>query len=216
MKRSLIVMLIVLLCSTICYGRERFAAFPTIGVCTGSYVRYRAEPNTDADIWGRLQNGDKVIVVGQTVVDGEIWYEILPSNAQDSAFVYGKYLKPYYDENTQQSRAGKLIMDILQVYSPYKDNDYYSEYGGEEVKRKYGRDGWLRRVEAWKSGCSFGNDADTDKNINIGDNVSKLEKVLGEPDDMSGSEWIYTAGDYATLTFRVRDGKIVRMIYEEE
>ena len=50
MKRSVLVILIALLCSTVCYGGERFAAFPTVGVCTGSNVRYRSQPSTNADI----------------------------------------------------------------------------------------------------------------------------------------------------------------------
>ena len=124
---------------------ERFVAFPTIGVCTGSYVRYRSEPNTDADIWGRLQAGERVIVDSLTAVDGEIWYEILPKNAQDSAFVFGKYLVPYYDEEIQQSSVGKMIIKVLQTYCPYKDYDYYGEFNYPEVKRDYDRQGWLER-----------------------------------------------------------------------
>ncbi|MBR0278861.1 MAG: hypothetical protein IJQ75_02625 [Synergistaceae bacterium] len=44
------------MCSTVCYGGERFSAFPTVGVCTGSNVRYRSQPNTNADIWGSLKS----------------------------------------------------------------------------------------------------------------------------------------------------------------
>lgn len=216
MKRVILAVLIALLPVSFAEGAGKFAAFPTIGVCTSDSVRYRSQPDTKADVWGRLRKGDKVIVDGQRVVRGETWYEILPSDAQDSAYVYGKYLKPYYDESTQRSRAGKLILDVLQVYSPYEEYDYYDEYGGPEVRRKYNREGWLVRVEAWKPGCSFGNDADEDKNISIGDYIGKLNKILGEPDKMNGSEWIYNAGDYATFTFRIKDGKITRMIYEDK
>ena len=198
----------VVMCVTVCEAASRFVAFPTVGVCTGSYVRYRSNPDTESDIWGRLSVGEKVIVDGQTAVDGEIWYEILPKNAQDSAFVFGKYLVPYYDEEIQQSTIGKMIIEILLTYAPNLDNDYYDEDNSPEVKRFYGDDGWLLRVEAWNSGSKFGE-------IEIGDNVSKLTKILGEPDSESSSEWRYIAGEFGSVTFRIKDGKITRMIFDE-
>lgn len=215
MRKILAVIIMSLLGTTIpAMCAEKFAAFPTVGVCTGSYVRYRVEPNTDADIWGRLSVGEKVIVDGQTVVDGEIWYDILPKNAQESAFVFGKYLVPCYDEELQRSPFSKLIVDVLQTYCPYEDDDYWGEYDGEfeypEIKRRYNKQGWLARVELWKPSKDFGFG-----DIHIGDSVSKLREILGEPDSDTGSAWQYMAGNYAVFTFSVRDGKIVRMIYEE-
>ena len=213
--RKIFAAAIVLLVSAPAMCAEKFEVFPTVGVCTGSYVRYRAEPSTDSDIWGRLSEGERVIVDGQTAVDGEVWYEILPKNAQDSAFVFGKYLVPFYDGEVQQSPAGRMIVSVLQTYCPNKDNDYWGEYDGEfdypEIKRKYNSQGWLSRVELWNPSKDFGFG-----DIRIGDNVSKLRDILGEPDKESDSECVYMAGSYATFTFRVRDGKITRMIYEEE
>ena len=216
MKRLILAVLIALLCASFAECAGKFAAFPTIGVCTGDSVRYRAKPDTKSEIWGSLALNEKVIVDSLKVIDGEIWYEILPKDAQDSAYVYGKYLSPYFDEEAQKSPIHNIVIDILQVYSPYEDYDYYTEYGGEEVKRTYDKSGWLVRVEAWKKGCSFGNDGhDESKNISIGDDVSKLAKILGEPGKKSGSEYEYTAGT-SSLTFRIDDGKITRMIYEDK
>ena len=215
MRKILAVVAVFILCVSACEARTRFVDFPTLGVCTGSYVRYRGEPNTDADIWGRLSEGERVIVAGQTAVNGEIWYEILPKNAQDSAYVFGKYLVPCFDEELQRSAFNKMIIDVLQTYCPYEDADYWGEYDGEfdypEIKRKYNRKGWLSRVELWNPSEHFGFG-----DIRIGDNVSKLRDILGEPDSETGSQWRYMAGSYAAFTFRVRDGKITRMIYEEE
>ena len=208
MRKILAVIFAFIMCVSACEAGGRFAAFPTVGVCTGSYVRYRANPDTDSDIWGRLQVGEKVIVDGQTSVDGEIWYEILPKNAQDSAFVFGKYLVPYYDEEIQQSPVGKMIIKILQTYAPYLDDDYYDEDNSPEVKRFYGDDGWLVKVEAWNPGSNFGE-------IGIGDNASKLTEILGEPDSESRTERRYIAGEFGSITFRIKDGKITRMIYED-
>ncbi|MBR0150670.1 MAG: SH3 domain-containing protein [Synergistaceae bacterium] len=215
MRKILAVIAVFILCVSACEGRTRFVDFPTLGECTGSYVRYRAEPSTDSDIWGRLSMGDKVIVVGQTAVDGEVWYEILPKNAQESAYVFGKYIAPFFNEELQRSLLNKLIIDVLQTYCAYEDDDYWGEYDGEfdypEIKRKYNSQGWLSRVELWNPSKDFGFG-----DIRIGDNVSKLRDILGEPDKESDSECVYMAGSYATFTFRVRDGKITRMIYEEE
>ncbi len=87
----------------------KFVAFPTVRVCTEANVRYRGNPDTDSDIWGRLNVGEKVIVEGQTAVDGKICYEISPKNAQDSAFVFGKYLIPYYDNVNTQPENLRLL-----------------------------------------------------------------------------------------------------------
>ncbi len=216
MKRIILAMLIALLLVSFAEGAGKFAAFPTIGVCTGDSVRYRAKPDTNAEIWGSLSKNMKVVVESQKVIDGETWYEIKPKDAQEMAYVYGKYLVPYFDEEAQKSPVNKMVIDILQVYSPYEDEDYYTEYGGEEVKRTYDKSGWLVRVEAWKKGCSFGNDGqDESKNITIGDDISKLAKLFGEPDRKSDSECEYTAGS-SSLTFKIENGKITRMIYEDK
>ena len=208
MRKILAVVVILAVCS-VCEAEGGFVDFPTVGMCTGDYVRYRAKPNTNAEIRGRMYTGEKVIVDGMTSVNGETWYEILPPNAQDSAFISGKYMTPYYDEDMQKSPAGRLIVEVLQTYAPREDYDYYNEYDDSpEVKRKY-RDGWLARVEAWNPGSYFGE-------IEIGDRVSKLNQILGEPDSSSKSQYRYSAGDYATFTFKIEDGKITRMIYEED
>ena len=84
------------------------------------------------------------------------------------------------------------------------------EFDYPEIKRSYNKQGWLVRVEAWNYSKDFGFG-----DIHIGDNVNKLREFLGEPDSDNGSEWQYLAGNYATFTFSIRDGKISRMIYEE-
>ena len=215
MRKILAVLTAIILVSAIpAMSAERFVSFPTLGVCTGSSVRYRGEPNTRGEIWGRLELDEKVIVEGRKIVNGEVWYEISPKDAQDSAYVFGKYLVPYFDEDTQSSSAGKMIIDVLQTYCPYRDHDYWGEYDGEyvypEVRRKFDSQGWLVRVEAWEANKDFGFG-----DIHIGDSEEKLTEILGDPDEDTGPERIYMAGSSASLTFRVEDGKITRMIYEE-
>ncbi|MBR0257941.1 MAG: hypothetical protein IJQ58_09415, partial [Synergistaceae bacterium] len=77
MRKILAAVIISILCiSSPAISSERFMSFPAIGVCTGTYVRYRDNPDTDGEIRGRLNAPERVIVFSQTVTDGDIWYEI--------------------------------------------------------------------------------------------------------------------------------------------
>ncbi len=214
MKRLILAMLIALLLVSFAEGAGKFAAFPTVGVCTGDSVRYRAKPDTKSEIWGSLSLNEKVIVDGQKVIDGETWYEILPKDAQDSAYVYGKYLAPYFDEEAQKSPVNKTVIKILLTYCPFRDYDYWGEYDSQfvypEVTRTYNKQGWLTGVEAWNPSKDFGFG-----DIYIGDDASKLTELFGEPNRKSDSEYEYTAGT-SSLTFRIENGKITRMIYEDK
>lgn len=183
---------------------ERFISFPAIGICTGTYVRYRDNPDTDGEILGRLNAPERVIVFGQTVTDGEIWYEIGNPQGQDSAFVFGKYIRPMFNETSQQSELCKFIFSIMMNYGLTEGSDYYE---GPQVSRKYDSAGGLVRVEAWRKGCSFGD-------VNIGDESGKVREILGEPDSMDDSEWVYRL-ERSRVRFMLEDGKITRMIYEE-
>lgn len=214
MRRIILAILIVLSCVSFAECAGKFASFPTIGVCTGDSVNYRAQPGTKAEIWGKFNKNTKVIVDSRKVVDGETWYEVYPPNAQDTAYVHGKYLVPYFDEEAQKSPVNKTVIKILLTYCPYRDYDYWGEYDGEfdypEVTRTYNKQGWLMGVEAWNPSKDFGFG-----DIHIGDDAGKLTKILGEPDKKSGSEYEYTAGT-SSLTFRIENGKITRMIYEDK
>lgn len=203
MRKFLALAAILAVCS-VCEAKARFVEFPTVGMCTGDYVRYRAQPNTKADIWGRMYKGEKVIVESRTSVKGETWYKIAPTDSQDYPFISGKYMTPCYDEAVQRSPVGRLIPAIHNEYY------FYDEYDDDrpEIKRTY-RDDWLVRVEVWDTENTFGE-------IKIGDKVSKLTRILGEPDSSSKSQYRYSAGDYATFTFKIQDGKITRMIYKED
>ena len=203
MRKVLAAVVVILVMSSVCEAKGRFAVLPAIGMCTGDYVRYRAQPNTKAEIWGSMNSGEKVIVESRTSVKGVTWYEIAPHDAQDFAFISGNYITPCYDEDVQRSPAGRLIPAI------HKEYYYYGEYDDDlpEIKRTY-RNEWLVRVEVWNTENSFGD-------VNVGDKVSKLKQFLGEPDELSSSEYRYLAGDYAVFTFKIQDGKITRMIYEE-
>lgn len=95
MKKLLAALLLVCILSSGALAAARFRSFPAQGVCTGDYVRYRTDPDTDADVVGRLFKGDRVRVLSQTSVYGEIWYEIEdPEDEDNTVWVYGKYIRP--------------------------------------------------------------------------------------------------------------------------
>ncbi len=98
MRKVILAAVLVCLClSCAAYGASRFRDFPAKGICTGDYVRLREEPNTSSMVMGRLFKGDTVIVVSQSTVKGEVWYEIEDPEdeyGETTVWVYGKYIRP--------------------------------------------------------------------------------------------------------------------------
>ena len=206
MRKVCVILLAVLMSCTVCEARGRFVTFPAVGMCTGTYVRYRMDPGTDGEPFdGRLNTGDRVIVIGQTAVKGQVWYEIDNPEGEYTAFVFGKYIEPMYTEESQRMPMIQTITEILQTYGSNRKRSHL--YIGPEVKRKYTKDGQLYEVDASKEGCYFGE-------INIGDSTRQLRKILGEPDMEDDSEWEYRFEVDTILRFMIEDGKITRMIYE--
>ena len=76
MKKFLAALVLLCVLSSGAFAAQKFRDFPAEGVCTGDYVRYRLDPDTESEIIGRLFTGDRVTVLSQTSVDGEVWYEI--------------------------------------------------------------------------------------------------------------------------------------------
>lgn len=204
--RKVLAVLAVLICSSFCEARERFITFPALGKCTGKYVRYREAPDIDSKILGRLNKPERVIVLGRTAVNGQIWYEIEDPKSDKTAFVFGKYIVPYYNETAQQSPIVKLIVNILHTYGITEEQSKF--YDGPKVNTDYNEIGELAAVEAWKNGSVFGE-------ICIGDDVKVLEEILGEPDIKRNTDWAYKAGKNTVVGFLLEDGKIRKMIYSE-
>ena len=206
MRKVCVILLAVLMFCTACEARARFVTFPAVGLCTGTYVRYRMDPGTDAEAFnGRLNTGDPVIVIGQTAVNGQVWYEIDNPEGEYTAFVFGKYIEPMYTEESQRMPMIQVITEILQNYGITRKRSEL--YNGPKVRRQYTKDGVLCVVDAQEEGCYFGE-------ITIGDDTRKLRRVLGDPDMEDDSEWEYRYEVDTILRFMLEDGKITRMIYE--
>ena len=206
MRKNFVVFIVLLLClAAPSFAKERFVSFPGLGECNGTYVRYREDPNTEAEIIGRLNTHDRVIVLSQTAVEGEIWYEIEDPKSDRIAFVYGKYIEPVFMEQVQRGKSYSLMVEILQNYGITKEKaeEYYE---GPRVKTRY-TDGTLTYVEASRNGCSFGE-------ISIGDDREKVEEVLGRPDDNKNDILEYEIDLDTFLSFYIEDGKVVKMTFD--
>ena len=205
MKRIFLVILIALLCVPFAECAERFVTFPALGRCTGTYVRYRDIPGTDGEIVGRLNSPERVIVIGQTVTDGDLWYEIEDPRAEATAFVFGKYIAPVFDETTQQSELYRMLVSIFQSYGITKEKAMFNN--GPSIEIEHTDDAGIFQLDVWEKGCSFGD-------VNIGDDRKKLREILGEPDVMSESEWEYRLDTDIIFTFRFTDSRISHMSYQ--
>ncbi|MBQ3458358.1 MAG: SH3 domain-containing protein [Synergistaceae bacterium] len=203
MKHLILVLLFSLFCTPANAGSEKFVTFPALGFCTGKYVRYRDNPDTEGEILGRLNSPERVIVLNQTVTDGDLWYEIEDPHSENTAFVFGKYIEPVYDETSQQGEPYKMMVSVIQTYGLTQERSKL--YNGPKVNITHKAP---FKIEAFNKGCSFGD-------VSIGDNTMKLREVLGEPDILTDSQWEYRIEVDTILEFRLKDGKIERMIFEE-
>ena len=204
-----------------------FRAFPTRGVSTGSSVRLREEPNTDSEILGRLDLDQSVIVMGETSVDGQTWYEIDNPFDEGSAWVFGKYIRAVIEEEYQEDPLRQLLIKIEMTCgaSPEKARAMF----GKPAKQKrevIGSDGDIVRINMTWSGHSaeYLNGSLTGASVTkgktsfgdfrIGDDTDKLEDILGKPKDMSDESWNYQIGELSYVTFTLKNGKIVEMSYQ--
>ena len=200
--------LIVFIFGTIspAFSSKRFVTFPALGRCNGTYVRYRDNPDTEGEILGRLNKPERVIVLGQTANDGEIWYEIEDPHSEGTAFVFGKYIEPVYGETTQQGEAYRMLVGIIQAHGISPEREKF--YDAPKVQAEYKEGLGLMRLEANNESCTFGE-------VRIGDDAERLREILGEPDIMGASEWEYRIEANTILLFKLKEGRIVSMIYED-
>ena len=205
MKRLILALLVTLLCVPFAEGSEKFVTFPALGRCTGTSVRYRDSPGTDSEIVGRLNAPERVIVVGQTVKDGDLWYEIEDPRAEAISFVFGKYIEPVFDETTQQSELCKMLVDIFQSYGITKEKTMF--YNGPKIEIEHTDDAGIFQLDVWQKGCPFGD-------VDIGDDKEKLRSVLGEPDTADNTQWQYVLDGDIIFTFRFKGGRISHMSYQ--
>ena len=189
-------------------GNNAFASFknlPAFGVCTATNVRIREDPDTSSAtrVVARLDNPERVIVLSQTYVDGEIWYEIDMSQKNyfdeheddyesvETAFVYGQFISPLYDDDMYDENLIKLLMHLNRnsIRNPNADYDK----------------GWLINLRITK-GTIMPN------SLKIKDSSEKLTNFLGKPDKRNGDILTYRADENTFFDFVIKNNHISEMI----
>lgn len=203
MTYKIFTLILIMFSCNVCDALERFVTFPAIGKCTGTYVRYRENPDTEANILGRLNKPQNVIVLSQTAINGEVWYEIEDPERDSTAWVFGKYIVPLFSEATQRSELYPIVVSVMQDYGINKTKAKL--YSGSKVNTEY-RNNNLAAVEVFRKGNAFAD-------IKIGDNEEKLTDILGIPDRKDGIKCTYIEGKDIILVFDVKNGKITRMLF---
>lgn len=242
-KISLAVLICVMAVSS-AFGEARiFVEYPTLGECTGDNVRIRSRADTNAEIIGKLNELDTIIVLRKVNTKGGVWYEVDNPKGEGEAYVFGKYIAPAYKQEFQRSKAAKILTDMRLTYgaTPEKMSALSgrsgritrrdSETGFPFVVGDWGdyrvlyRDssngitGYIKSLEVKSGNKSFGN-------IHIGDSTEKLRRELGDPEKESSTSWEYDiclygyhegyveeCVDACIFRFSIEDGKISRMYY---
>lgn len=236
---AILLCLIVVSCA---WGEARtFVEYPTLGECTGNNVRIQSKPSTNSEIVGKLDEYDKIVVLGRIKAQSGVWYEVDNPTGEGEAYVFGKYLVPAYRQEFQRSKGAKLLTDIRLTYGPTpekmlalsgkprkltrRDRDdipfVIGDWGDYRVfywDTVEERAGYLKSLEVKSGSKPFGN-------IFIGDSTNKLRRELGDPKNESDTLWEYEfllygydedadeLVDTCILRFTIEDGRVSRMYY---
>lgn len=242
-KKISFAVLICIMAVSSAFGESKiFVEYPTLGECTGNNVRIRSNPNTNAEIIGKLNEYDTIIVLRKVTSKNGVWYEVDNPKGEGEAYVFGKYLVPAYKQKFQRSQGAKILTDMRLTYgSTFEKMQELSDEPGKLTRRdndgvpfvivdwedyrvfyresEDGVMGYLKSMEIKSGNKSFGN-------IHIGDSTEKLRRELGKPKKESSTLWeyeIYLFGyhegyveecvDSCIFRFSIEDGKISRMYY---
>lgn len=203
--------------------------YPTIVACTGTGVRLRADPSTTSRILGKADEGDWFIAVGETAVDGDVWYEVEHPTQKGTAWIFGKYVEEYLDES-MRTPAFYTVVRVRQSFgnSPAKARVLFGKprketkrmFYVEMARRDFSEEvlvysthearyveGTLAEVVIREGTLPFGE-------LRIGDPADKLIELLGEPQERGGDGWLYEVSPVEVLQFGVENGRVVTMRFE--
>ena len=205
--------------------------YPTLGWCTGNAVRLRDKPSTgkDSKIIGKVNDFDLLIVLGETSVDGDTWYEVEHPRQKGTAWIFGKYVAtdegdavgtPAYDMAVRIRMTFGLTPERAKALlgKPGKESKRkfwfepaaqdYTEVALEypDFKLEYVQDR-LRQVDVSGGMTPFGD-------IRVGDRMERVRDVLGPPQEEGDEGLSYEAGPVERLLFEERDGKVYKMTWE--
>lgn len=203
--------------------------YPIMALCTGESVRLREEPSTEAKIVGKV-DGASLYVLGETSVDGQVWYEVDHPTQKGTAWIFGKYVDlSYYGSDEDFTPTVRLRWKVEMAFgsTPDKARSLFGKPQKESAKKTWvegaGRElpditltwpthtaqyveGGLTNVKVTKGTMPFGS-------FRIGDPAEGVKDLLGEPTEDEAGVWGYDFGSVQWLLFTVKGGKIAAMEY---
>ena len=204
--------------------------YPDIGVCVGNSVRLREDPDTESGIVGRVNEGETLILLAETSVDGQRWYAVDHPTEEGTAWVFGRYIETYkgYEAGTPACNMSiQVIMNfgvtpekaraLLGKPVKARQGKFFFDPASQELSEEVLEfsncqlqyvERHLRHVEVWKRGLAFGG-------VQVGDPASKLTDILGDPTSEGDEGWDYEVDPRRHLRFELDDGKITRMTWED-
>ena len=208
--------------------RLEFGGFPALGYCMGDSVRLRDEPGTgpESKIVGKVDHGDRLIVLGRTSIEGDDWFEAEHPKGAGTVWISGRYVQPVFeDQGTARAEMttalertfGTTPERARALFGPPKEerSERIASDGGEIVLTDLVWDGheagWLdgHLVSATVSSGTvpFGE-------VRIGDGTGDVQDALGEPESRDDGGWTYSLGEMESVAFALQDGRVTGMSYQ--
>ena len=184
--------------------------YPEIGICRGSNIRLREFPGNKGKVAGQVNTGRHIVVLGETSVDGNVWYKVGHPMRKGNVWIPESYVYDLYPKTDLESDFVMVRMTFgvipektrALMGSPLNAGAKYLEYEG--CKLWYDDDRNLQRVEISAKGYPVGS-------VEVGDEIWKLDP-LGVPAD-HGESWTLKSTSGEEMTFKFSGSRISGIIW---
>ena len=204
--------------------------YPALGICTGNSVRLRESPGTDSEIVGKVNESDRLILLGERKFRGDLWYAVDNPQDEGTAWIIARYVD-IASEDGERTPAVDIAISVRMNFGvrpekakillgkprQNKRGKFFFESANQDLSEetltykgcelRYVENN-LRHVEVTDSGWRF-------DEFKIGDPQDKLISDIGDPSDKAGNVWIYQITPIEAIEFTVKDGKIIKMEWTE-
>lgn len=204
--------------------------YPALGVCIGNSVRLRESPGTDSEILGRVNESNRLIILGERKFKGDLWYAVDNPQDEGTAWIIARYVD-IASEDGERTPAVDIAIKVRMNFGirpekakillgkPRQDKrgKFFFEPANQELSEEILTykgcelryvDNNLRQVEVTEPGWKF-------DEFKIGDPQDKLIQNIGDPSDKAGNVWIYQITPIEAIEFTLKNGKIIKMEWNE-
>ena len=208
---------------------ERFVTFPTLGIVSGNDVRLRDHPGVqDTKIIGKVQNFNLLVVLAETSLAGDAWYEVEHPAKAGTAWISGRYLMPCAPEDQQDSPWTRFMTNMNQAFgiTPTKARALFGTPEKEDGETLSSEDGpivkdfleWKEHSAGYLNGSLVELNATATskpfKALRLGATADEAVEALGKPESRSDSELTWRHGDMEVLTLSVEGGRLISVNYQ--